>query len=156
MGPFDSYMFLRGIKTLAVRMKQHCENAERIATWLVDHPKIQSVIYPGLASHPQHSISQQQMKLGNSPTGGGMVTAFIKGGIDESRRFLESLSLFTLAESLGGVESLIEHPAIMTHASVPQEQRQSLGISDNLVRISVGIEDCDDLIADLDRALDTV
>ncbi|MCH8824998.1 MAG: PLP-dependent transferase [Planctomycetes bacterium] len=156
LGPFDSYMFLRGIKTLAVRMKQHCENAERIATWLDDHPKIQSIIYPGLASHPQHSISQQQMKLGKSPTGGGMVTAFIKGGIDESRRFLESLSLFTLAESLGGVESLIEHPAIMTHASVPLQQREALGISDNLVRISVGIEDCDDLIADLDRALDTV
>lgn len=156
LGPFDSFLFLRGIKTLAVRMKQHCENAERIAHWLEGHLKIQSVVYPGLKSHPQHSISQQQMKLGQSPTGGGMITAFIKGSVDESRRFLEALSVFALAESLGGVESLIEHPAIMTHASIPQPQREALGISDNLVRISVGIEDCDDLIADLERALDAV
>ncbi len=156
MGPFDSYMFLRGIKTLAVRMKQHCENAERIAIWLNEHPKIQSVAYPGLADHPQYALAQQQMKLGKSPTGGGMVTTFIKGGIDESRRFLETLNVFALAESLGGVESLVDHPAIMTHASVPKEQREMLGITDNLVRLSVGIEDCEDLIADLSRALEAV
>lgn len=156
LGPFDSYMFLRGIKTLAIRMKQHCENAEQIAVWLEKHPKVQSVSYPGLECHPQHSLAQNQMKLGKDPAGGGMITAFIKGGVDESRKFLESLSVFALAESLGGVESLIEHPAIMTHASIPKEQRESLGISDNLVRISVGIEDCNDLIADLEHALNTV
>jgi cystathionine gamma-lyase len=152
--PFESYMILRGIKTLALRMTRHCESAARIATWLQQQPKVARVVYPGLTSHPQHALAMKQMSLMcKAPAGGGMITIFLKGGLPESRRFLENVRLFALAESLGGVESLIEHPAIMTHASVPPENRTKLGISDTLVRISVGIEDCDDLIADLERAL---
>ncbi len=156
LSPFDSYLVLRGIKTLAVRMRQHCENGQCIAEWLEKHPKVERVIFPGLPSHPQHELARRQMHLDCHPVGGGMIAAYLKGGLEESRRFLEAVRLFTLAESLGGVESLIEHAAIMTHASVPPEQRAKLGICDNLVRISVGIEDCDDLIADLERALEAV
>jgi cystathionine gamma-lyase len=153
MGPFDAYLTLRGVKTLAVRMRQHCSSAARIAAWLEKHPKVERVTYPGLASHPQHALAARQMRLDGQPAGGGMITAYLKGGIDESRRFLENVHIFALAESLGGVESLIEHPAIMTHASVPAEQRKVLGISDSLVRLSVGIEHVDDLIADLEHGL---
>jgi cystathionine gamma-lyase len=153
MGPFDAYLTLRGIKTLAVRMRQHCSSAARIATWLEAHPKVERVVYPGLASHPQHALASRQMRLDGAAAGGGMITIFLKGGIAESRRFLENVNIFALAESLGGVESLIEHPAIMTHASVPTEQRKVLGISDSLVRLSVGIEHTDDLLADLEQAL---
>jgi cystathionine gamma-lyase len=153
MGPFDAYLTLRGIKTLAVRMRQHCTSAARIAAWLEAHPKVERVVYPGLASHPQHALATRQMRLDGAPSGGGMITIFLKGGIAESRRFLENVHIFALAESLGGVESLIEHPAIMTHASVPPEQRVQLGISDSLVRLSVGIEHTDDLLKDLEQAL---
>jgi cystathionine gamma-lyase len=153
MGPFDAYLTLRGVKTLAVRMRQHCTSAARIAAWLEKHPKVARVTYPGLASHPQHALAARQMRLDGQPAGGGMITAYLKGGIDESRRFLENVHIFALAESLGGVESLIEHPAIMTHASVPAEQRKQLGISDSLVRLSVGIEHTDDLQHDLEQAL---
>ena len=153
MGPFDAYLTLRGVKTLAVRMRQHCTSAARIAAWLEKHPKVARVTYPGLASHPQHGLAARQMRLDGHPAGGGMITAYLKGGIDESRRFLENVHIFALAESLGGVESLIEHPAIMTHASVPAEQRKELGISDSLVRLSVGIEHTDDLQHDLEQAL---
>ena len=153
MGPFDAYLTLRGVKTLAVRMRQHCSSAARIAAWLERHPKVARVTYPGLASHPQHALAARQMRLDGQPAGGGMITAYLKGGIDESRRFLENVHIVALAESLGGVESLIEHPAIMTHASVPPEQRQQLGISDSLVRLSVGIEHTDDLLKDLEQAL---
>lgn len=145
--PFDSWLVLRGIKTLAVRMKAHEQNAMKIAKYLENHPKVEKVIYPGLASHPQFDIAKKQMK-----GFGGMITFFLKGGITESRRFLETVKLFSLAESLGGVESLVDHPAIMTHASIPKEVREQLGIYDNLIRLSVGIEDCDDLIADLEKA----
>ena len=153
MGPFDAYLTLRGVKTLAVRMRQHCSSAARIAAWLERHPKVARVTYPGLASHPQHALAARQMRLDGQAAGGGMITAYLKGGIDESRRFLENVHIFALAESLGGVESLIEHPAIMTHASVPAEQRKELGISDSLVRLSVGIEHTDDLQHDLEQAL---
>ena len=153
MGPFDAYLTLRGVKTLAVRMRQHCSSAARIAAWLEKHPKVARVTYPGLASHPQHALAARQMRLDGQPAGGGMITAYLTGGIDESRRFLENVHIFALAESLGGVESLIEHPAIMTHASVPAEQRKELGISDSLVRLSVGIEYTDDLQHDLEQAL---
>ena len=153
MGPFDAYLTLRGAKTLAVRMRQHCSSAARIAAWLERHPKVERVTYPGLASHPQHALAARQMRLDGQPAGGGMITAYLKGGIDESRRFLENVHIFALAESLGGVESLIEHPAIMTHASVPAEQRKQLGISDSLIRLSVGIEHPDDLQHDLEQAL---
>jgi cystathionine gamma-lyase len=146
--PFDSFLVLRGLKTLHLRMRAHCENAHRIAEWLAGHPRVDRVIYPGLTSHPQHDLATRQMN-----GFGGMITMLVKGGLDDSRRFLERCRVFALAESLGGVESLIEHPAIMTHASVPPEQRAQLGISDNLVRLSVGVEDVDDLIADLDNAL---
>jgi cystathionine gamma-lyase len=137
-------------------MKQHCTNAQAIAEWLERHPKVDRVVYPGLASHPQHDLSRKQMQLNGEPAGGGMITIYLAGGIEESRRFLERVRVFALAESLGGVESLIEHPAIMTHASVPAETRAELGISDSLVRLSVGIEDMDDLLADLEHALDAV
>jgi cystathionine gamma-lyase len=147
-GPFDCFLVLRGIKTLAVRMQRHAENAAVVTRWLQGHSKIERVIYPGLESHPQHCLAQSQMR-----GFGGMATFFVKGGVEESRRLLSSVKLFTLAESLGGVESLIEHPAIMTHASVPADVRQVLGITDNLIRISVGIEAADDLIVDLDQAL---
>ncbi len=145
LGPFDSYLALRGAKTLALRMQRHGESALRIARWLESHAGVEGVIYPGLGSHPQHALARTQMS-----GFGGMITFFIKGGLDEARRFLENVRLFTLAESLGGVESLIEHPAIMTHASVPPEMRRQLGISDTLIRLSVGIEHPDDLIADLE------
>ena len=147
-GPFDSFLALRGLKTLDVRMERHCRSALRIAAWLEQHDKVERVVYPGLASHPQHDLARRQM-----PGFGGIVTFFIKGDLGDARRFLEHCEVFSLAESLGGVESLVDHPAIMTHASVPAEERAKLGISDTLIRLSVGIEDCDDLIADLDRAL---
>lgn len=146
-GPMDCFLVMRGLKTLHVRMERHAENAMKIARYLETHPQVERVIYPGLESHPQHAIARSQM------TGfGGMITFFLKGGLTEARRFLEAVELFTLAESLGGVESLIEHPAIMTHASIPAATRKSLGIHDNLVRISVGIEDFEDLRADLEQA----
>jgi cystathionine gamma-lyase len=147
-GPFDSFLALRGLKTLALRMQRHCANALAVAEFLESHPKVEKIYYPGLASHPQHGLAARQME---GP--GGMVTAILKGGLDDARRFLERVELFALAESLGGVESLIEHPAIMTHASIPPENRAALGISDGLVRLSVGIEEADDLIADLRHAL---
>ena len=153
MGPFDAYLALRGVKTLAVRMQRHCESGMHIAQWLEKHPKIERVVYPGLASHAQHAVAKKQMQLAGKPAFGGMITIFIRGGLAESRRFLENVHMFALAESLGGVESLIEHPAIMTHASVPAESRKALGISDNLVRLSVGIEHQQDLINDLEKAL---
>jgi cystathionine gamma-lyase len=148
--PFDAFLTLRGIKTLAVRMERHCHNAVQIAEWLENHPKIEKVLYPGLASHPQHALARRQM----NGRYGGMVTAVLKGGLESSRRFLERCKLFTLAESLGGVESLIEHPAIMTHASLPEDVRAELGIDEGLVRLSVGIENVDDLIAELKHALE--
>lgn len=145
---FDAFLTLRGLKTLGVRMKAHCENAMAVAEWLENDSRIERVLYPGLASHPQHQLAARQM------TGfGGMVTAFVKGGLKDATRFLERCRIFALAESLGGVESLIEHPAIMTHASLPEKVRADLGISDTLIRLSVGIEDIDDLIAELDHAL---
>jgi cystathionine gamma-lyase len=148
--PFDAFLTLRGIKTLAVRMERHCGNAMHVAAWLEKHPRVEQVIYPGLASHPQHMLAARQMNARY----GGMVTAVLKGGLAASRRFLERCKLFTLAESLGGVESLIEHPAIMTHASLPEDLRAGLGIDDGLVRLSVGIESADDLIAELKYALE--
>ena len=152
--PFDAFLTLRGIKTLAVRMERHCGNAMHVAAFLSKHPKVERVIYPGLPSHPQHTLAAQQMNARY----GGMVTMVLKGGkegaMSASRRFLERCSLFTLAESLGGVESLIEHPAIMTHASLPEDVRAGLGIDQGLVRLSVGIESADDLIAELHHALD--
>lgn len=156
MGPFDAYLTLRGLKTLHVRMKAHCHNAMLVAQALEKHPKVERVVYPGLPSHPHHALATRQMKLDGAPAYGGMITIFLKGGLAESRRFLERVKLFALAESLGGVESLIEHPAIMTHASVPAAQRAELGISDSLVRISVGIEDPQDQLADLTQALAAV
>jgi len=147
--PFDAFLTLRGIKTLALRMERHCSNALQIASYLEKHPKIARVLYPGLPSHPQHALAQRQM----NGRFGGMVSAVIKGGLPAATRFLERCKLFTLAESLGGVESLIEHPAIMTHASLPAEVRAKLGIDDGLVRLSVGIESVDDLLAELEQAL---
>lgn len=149
-GPFDSFLALRGVKTLALRMQRHCESALHIAAWLEAHPAFSRVIHPGLASHPQHELAVRQMTGGF----GGMITAVLDRDLAGTRRFLERTELFTLAESLGGVESLIEHPAIMTHASVPAHVREELGIADGLVRLSVGIEDVGDLIADLQQALD--
>ncbi len=147
-GAFDSFLAMRSLKTLAVRMKQHELGAAAAAKFLEKHPKIDRVIYPGLASHPQHALAKEQMS-----GFGGMITFYIKGGMSSARTLLESVKIFALAESLGGVESLIEHPAIMTHASVPAETRKILGIDDGLVRLSVGIEDIDDLLRDLDQAL---
>jgi cystathionine gamma-lyase len=147
-GPFDSFLALRGLKTLDVRMERHCGSAFAIAEWLEADERVASVLYPGLASHPQHELAKRQMD-----GFGGIVTYFIKGDLESARRFLGRCELFALAESLGGVESLVDHPAIMTHASVPAEQRAELGISDQLIRLSVGIEALDDLIADLDQAL---
>lgn len=149
--PFDSWLVLRGIKTLAVRMKAHEQNAMKVAAFLEAHPKVDRVIYPGLKSHPQYELAKKQMK-----GAGGMITFFLKGGITESRLWLENVKLFALAESLGGVESLVDHPAIMTHASIPKEVREQLGIFDNLIRLSVGIEDIDDLIKDLEVAFSKV
>ena len=147
-GPVESFLALRGVKTLDVRMERHCSSALQIATWLEAHDRVESVIYPGLASHPQHELAKEQM-----PGFGGIVTFFIKGDLEDARRFLERCNVFALAESLGGVESLVDHPAIMTHASVPAKERAKLGISDTLIRLSVGIEAVDDLIEDLDHAL---
>jgi cystathionine gamma-lyase len=152
-GPLDSYLVLRGTKTLALRMERHCKNALRLAQWLEDHPRVERVAYPGLPSHPQYEVARRQMRLNGNAAGGGMITIWLKGGLEESRRFLEQVRVFSLAESLGGVESLIEHPAIMTHASVPAEKRQELGIDDNLCRLSVGVEHVDDLQQDLAQAL---
>ncbi|MCC6135310.1 MAG: PLP-dependent aspartate aminotransferase family protein [Candidatus Contendobacter sp.] len=147
--PFDSFLALRGLKTLALRMERHSANALQIAAWLEQHPKIERVIYPGLPSHPQHALARRQM----DNRFGGMIGAVVRGDLTEVVRFLTRCRVFMLAESLGGVESLIEHPAIMTHASVPPEVRRELGIDDGLVRLSVGIEDVADLIADLAQAL---
>lgn len=147
-GPFDSWLVLRGVKTLHIRMRQHAESAMAIARYLETHPAVESVTYPGLESHPQHAIAREQMR-----GFGGMITFNLKGGLEPARKLLETVKIFALAESLGGVESLIEHPAIMTHASVPREVREQLGITDGLVRLSVGIEDLDDLMQDLEHAL---
>ena len=150
-GPFDSFLALRGLKTLHLRMERHCANALQIAHWLEEQPGVDKVIYPGLPSHPQHALATSQMR-----GFGGIVTAVLKGGIEPTRRFLESCHLFALAESLGGVESLIEHPGIMTHASIPPDKRATLGIDDGLVRLSVSIEDVHDLINDLHQALRSI
>ena len=147
-GPFDSFLALRGLKTLHLRMKAHCENAMQLAEWLQTHPAIERVVYPGLASHPQHELAKRQMH-----GFGGMISVYLKGGLDAARRLMERTELFACAESLGGVESLINHPAIMTHASVPVERRAALGVTDNLVRLSVGVEDVADLQAELQAAL---
>lgn len=149
LGPFDSFLVLRGLKTLALRMERHCRNALQLARWLETEPKVARVHYPGLASHPQHELARRQMSGGF----GGMITLVLGTDLAGTRRFLENTHLFALAESLGGVESLIEHPALMTHGSIPPEQRAALGISDALVRLSVGVEDVDDLQADLRGAL---
>ena len=149
--PFDCFLVHRGVKTLAVRMKQHCQSALEIAKLLEEHPKIEKVLYPGLQSHPQYEIAKNQMDYF-----GGMITIFLKSDIEGVKKFLSSLKVFTLAESLGGVESLIEHPAIMTHASIPKEVREANGISDGLVRISVGIEDLEDLKQDLISGLEII
>ncbi len=146
-GPFDSFLALRGLKTLHLRMKAHCENAAYLADWLQSHPAVEKVAYPGLKSHPQHELAKSQMH-----GFGGMVSVWLKGGLPAARRFMERTELFACAESLGGVESLVNHPAIMTHASVPADRRAALGITDNLVRLSVGVEDVADLRADIENA----
>jgi cystathionine beta-lyase/cystathionine gamma-synthase len=146
--PFDSFLVLRGLKTLAVRMERHSFNAHQLASWLETHPKVARVIYPGLTSHPQHELAKRQMK-----NFGGMISVELRYNLRETLKVLEHCHIFTLAESLGGVESLIEHPAIMTHASIPAVQRERLGIKDSLIRLSVGIEDLNDLIQDLDQVL---
>jgi cystathionine gamma-lyase len=146
--PHDCYLTLRGLKTLALRMERHASNAAAIAAHLEEHPKVERVLYPGLDSHPQHALARAQM------TGfGGMISIYLRGDLEAARRFLRAVRVFTLAESLGGVESLIEHPAIMTHASVPRDTRERLGIADGFIRISVVVEHVLDLIADLDQAL---
>ncbi len=147
-GPFDSFLALRGIKTLQLRMRAHCANAMELAQWLQTHPGVEKVIYPGLPSHPQHELATRQMD-----GFGGLISVYVRGGLPATRRMMERCKLFGLAESLGGVESLINHPAIMTHASVPADRRAALGIHDNLVRLSVGVEDVEDLRAELDHAL---
>jgi cystathionine beta-lyase/cystathionine gamma-synthase len=147
-GPFDSYLVLRGLKTLAVRMDRHCENAEFLAGWLVKHPAVAKVYYPGLPDHPGHAVAKKQMAAF-----GGMISLKLKGGIPAARSFMTRTKLFSLAESLGGVESLVCHPATMTHASIPKEVREARGVDDGLVRLSVGIEDAADLKADLEHAL---
>lgn len=147
-GPFDSFLGLRGVKTLALRMERHCTSALEIAQWLTRRPDVARVLYPGLPAHPQHELARRQMH-----GFGGMVSVVLAGGLERARRFLERCELFTLAESLGGVESLVEHPGLMTHASIPPERRAAIGIDDGLVRLSVGVEDVSDLIADLERAL---
>jgi cystathionine beta-lyase/cystathionine gamma-synthase len=143
----DSFLVLRGTKTLAVRMEAHDKNGRQVANFLAEHPKVQKVYYPGLVSHPQHELAKRQQK------GFGGMVAFETGSLDNAKKVLESVKLCILGESLGGVESLISHPATMTHASVPIEKREQLGITDGLVRVSVGIEDIEDIIADLDQAL---
>lgn len=150
-GPFDSFLALRGLKTLHLRMKAHCENAQALAEWLQTHPAIEKVLYPGLKSHPQHELAKRQMD-----GFGGMVSIYVKGGEAAARRMMERCELFAIAESLGGVESLVNHPAIMTHASVPVERRAALGIADNLVRLSVGVENVEDLRAELAGALEAL
>jgi cystathionine gamma-lyase len=147
-GPFDSFLALRGLKTLAVRMERHCRNALEIARWLESHPRVRRVLYPGLPSHPQHALALKQM-----PNFGGMLAMELDTDLDGARAFLERCRIFALAESLGGVESLIEHPALMTHSGLSAERRRELGIGDSLIRLSVGIEDVQDLVADLDQAL---
>jgi cystathionine gamma-lyase len=147
-GPFDSFLALRGLKTLHLRMKAHCENAQFIAEKLEAHPAVEKVAYPGLASHPQHALAKTQMY-----GFGGMVSVWLKGGFPEAKRFMERLELFTCAESLGGVESLANHPAVMTHASIPEDRRNALGVTGNLVRLSVGVEDAADLWSDIQQAL---
>ena len=147
-GPFDSFLALRGLKTLHLRMRAHCANAGELAKWLEAHPKVERTIYPGLKSHPQHALAKKQMD-----GFGGMISIVVRGGLKSARRMMERCQIFGLAESLGGVESLVNHPAIMTHASVPPEKRKALGISDALVRLSVGVEDVADLRADLEQAL---
>jgi cystathionine gamma-lyase len=147
-GPFDSFLALRGLKTLHLRMRAHCDNTMELARWLDTHPAIDKVIYPGLASHPQHELAKRQMD-----GFGGMISIYVKGGLPAARRFMERTELFACAESLGGVESLVNHPAIMTHASVPADVRAKLGIADNLVRLSVGVEDIADLRGDVADAL---
>ena len=149
MGPFDSFLIMRSLKTLSLRMERHCSNAKAVAKFLEGHKAIEKVYYPGLQSHPQHALASRQMA-----DFGGMISVIVKGGLSSATKFLESTQLFALAESLGGVESLIEHPAIMTHATVPREIREEIGILDGLVRLSVGIETLEDLIRDLDSALD--
>ncbi|WP_020593339.1 trans-sulfuration enzyme family protein [Kiloniella laminariae] len=148
-GPFDAFLALRGLKTLALRMERHCDNALKLAGYLEQHDKIETTLYPGLPSHPQYELCQRQMKAG-----GGIITFKVKGGLNEAKRVLERVEIFALAVSLGGVESLIEHPASMTHAAVPPEHRAQIGITDNLIRLSVGVEEADDLIEDLRQALD--
>jgi cystathionine gamma-lyase len=150
-GPLDSWLVLRGIKTLAVRMDRHCANAGRVAEHLANHSKVEQVIYPGLPSHPQHQLAKRQMN-----GFGGMISFRLKGNFDGCKRFLKTLRIFTLAESLGGVESLAEHPASMTHASVPREERERIGVTESLIRLSVGIEDVEDLVSDLSTALEHV
>ncbi|TDK24282.1 cystathionine gamma-synthase [Luteimonas aestuarii] len=147
-GPFDSFLALRGLKTLHLRMKAHCENAQALAEFLEGHAAVEKVIYPGLASHPQHALAKRQMD-----GFGGIISVALKGGFDAAKRFCERTELFTLAESLGGVESLVNHPAVMTHASVPVENRARLGIADDLVRLSIGVEAVHDLNADITQAL---
>lgn len=149
LGPQDSFLVLRGIKTLHIRMQRHCENGAKVAEYLSKHPKVKTVYYPGLENHPHHDIAKKQMIGGF----GGMVTFTFKSGEkQDSITFLENLKVFTLAESLGGVESLANHPALMTHASIPEPKRKEIGITDDMVRLSVGIEDADDLIADIEQA----
>ncbi len=150
-GPFDAFLCLRSLKTLPLRMKAHQENAMAVAKFLEGHPQVEKVLYPGLPSHPQYRLAQEQMS-----GFGGMITFYIKGGLAAARKFLENVEVFALAESLGGVESLVEHPAIMTHASVPVENRKALGIDDSLIRLSVGIEDLEDLLRDLKSAFSKV
>ena len=147
--PFDSFLALRGLKTLPLRMRQCSESALKVAQWLESHAQVERVLYPGLPSHPQHALARSQMQNGFS----GIVSFFIRGGLEAARRCLERCRIFAIAESLGGVESLVDHPGIMTHASVPADQRAALGINDSLIRLSVGIEDVEDLIADLEQAL---
>jgi cystathionine gamma-lyase len=151
LDPFSSFLALRGIKTLPLRMERHAANALAVATWLEKHPVIERVTYPGLASHPQFALAQRQMK-----NGGGMIAAFVKGGQPQAVAVLERLKLFALAESLGGIESLAGHPWTMSHASVPEDRRKAIGITPNLVRLSAGIEDAEDLIDDLEQALAVV
>jgi cystathionine gamma-lyase len=150
-GPFDCWLALRGIKTLSVRMDRHCANAQKIAEFLDTHPKVASVIYPGLVSHPQHSLAEKQM---SGP--GGMISFRLKGDFEACKKLLKNVKVFTVAESLGGVESLIEHPSSMTHASVPKEERERIGVTDSLIRLSVGLEDVEDLITDLSEGLEHV
>jgi cystathionine gamma-lyase len=149
--PFNSWLTLRGVKTLGVRMDAHCQNALTLAQYLENHSAVESVIYPGLPTHPQHAIAKKQMRAF-----GGMIGLRVKGGEAEARKFLKSVKVFTLAESLGGVESLIEHPGLMTHLSVDPQVKEAIGITPNLVRLSVGIEDVEDLKADLDQALKVI